>query len=211
MTPFDLVLGEHGPTWLLGAIAVAAVLTLLAAALEIALVRAGGPDPGAPPDWFAARGPALFVLAGLPALVLAVGAGVALTLALGGNPEYAGIPLIVPLLLVLGVIVAVLAVGAGSPLTQHWGLAVAAFGAGLSAMFPLLFIANALPFAEDGSLAYPERLIFALTVGLILLSQIIAAAALVALAVTSLRTYQALRQRRHERQPNRLRLVRRGE
>ena len=211
MTLLDLVLGGHGPTWLLCAIALAAVLTLLAATLEIASVRAGGPDPVAQPDWFAVRGPALFVLAGLPALVFAVGGAAALTLALGGNPERSGIPLIVPLLLDVAVIVAVLALGAGSPLTQHWGLGIAAFGVGVSAIFPLLFIANALPFAEGGGLAYPERLVFALTVGLILLTQIVAAAALVALAVTSARTYQALRGRWHEPAAARLRLVRRGE
>ena len=211
MTPFDLILGEHGRAWLLGALILAALLTLVAAALEIALERRGGADPGASPDWFAERGPALFVLAGLPALLLAVGATVVLTLALGGNPERSGMPLLVPLLLNLGVLVAVLCGGVGSPLTQHWGLGIAAFGVGVSAMFPLLFLANALPFADDGSLAYPDRAVFALTVGLILLSQMLAASALIALAVTSLRTYQAVRARRSERHPGQLTLVKRGD
>ena len=211
MTPFDLVLGGHGQAWLLGAIALAALLTLVAAALEIALERAGGRDPASPPDWFAERAPALFVLAGVPAIVLAVGATVALTLALGGNPERSGMPMIVPLLLNGGVLVAVFCCGVGSPLTQHWGLGVAVFGIGVSAIFPLLFLANALPFAEDGSLGYPERLVFALTVGLILLTQMLTAAALLSLLVTSLRTYRSLRSRQSPSGAARLTLVRRGD
>lgn len=195
MTLFDLVLGEHGPAWLLGAVAAAALLTVIAAGFEIALERAGGPDPGSPPDWFAARGPSVFVILGLPALILAAVATTALTLELGGNPERSGIPLIVPLLLDLCVIVAVLCLGVGAPMTRHWGLSIAVFGVGLSAMFPLLFIANALPFEPGGSLRYPERLVFAFANGLMLITQIVAAAALVSLAVTGLRTYQALRGR----------------
>jgi len=195
MTLFDLVLGERGPAWLLGAVVLAAALTLLAAALEIALERAGGPDPARLPDWFAERGPALFVLAGVPALLLAAAAAMALTLALGGNPERSGIPLAIPLLLDLAVLIAVLAIGIGAPTTQHWGLAIAVFGACLSAMFPLLFVADGLPFAADGSLGYPQRLIFALANGLILTTQILAASALVSVAVSALRTYGALRER----------------
>jgi hypothetical protein len=196
MTLFDLILGERGPAWLLGAVLLAAVLTLVAAALEIALERAGGPEPSRLPDWFAEHGPVLFVFVGLPALLVAVLATAALTLALGGNPERAGIPFVVPVLLDLAVIVAVLALGAGGPTTQHWGLAIAVFGACLSAMFPLLFMADRLPFRPDGGLDYPERFVFALVNGLILLTQVLASAALISLAVSAARTYNALRGRR---------------
>ena len=193
MTAFDLILGDQGPVVLLGAIGLAAVLTLVAAALEITLERAGGPDPAALPDWFAERGPALFVLAGVPALLLAFLSLIGLTLALGGNPERSGVPAALGLLVDLLVLVAVLGLGAGSPLTQHWGLAIAAFGGGVGAVFPLLYIANQLPFAGDGALRYPERFVFALTVGLILIALVAAAAALVALAVTGVRTARQLR------------------
>lgn len=210
MTLFDVVLGGHGPALMLGALVLAALLTLVAATLEIALERAGGPDPAALPDWFARRGPAFFVLGGLPAIAVAVVAAIALTLALGSNPERSGMPPAVPLLLNLSVIVAIVCCGIGSPLTQHWGLGIAVFGIGLSAIFPLLFVANALPFADDSSIGYPDRLIFALAVGLILLTQILAASALLALGVTGLRTFRALRTRRmSEPAPGRLTLVRR--
>ena len=195
MTLFDLILGEQGPVWLLGAVVLAALLTLVAAALEIALERTGGADPSRLPDWFAEHGPPLFIFAGLPALLLAAVATAALTLALGGNPERAGIPLIVPVLLDIAVLVAVLALGLGAPTTQHWGLAIAVFGACLSAMFPLLFVADRLPFAPDGGLDYPERLVFAVVNGLILFTHMLAAAALISLGVTALRTLGALRER----------------
>jgi hypothetical protein len=207
MTLFDLVLGEHGPAWLLGAVLLSAVLTLVAAALEIALVRVGGADPSRLPDWFAEHGPAIFVFAGMPALVLCALATAVLTLMLGGNPETSGIPIVVPLLLDLGVIVAVLALGAGGPTTQHWGLAIAVFGACLSAMFPLLFIADGLPFTPSGSLDYPERFVFALTNALILITQVLATAALVSLVVGALRTFAALRERLRTGEPGHLRLV----
>ncbi len=209
MSPFDLALGEHGPAWLLGAVALAALLTVLAAGLEIALERADGPDPGAPPDWFAERGPTVFLLVGLPALLLATSATIILTLALGGNPERSGIPMAVPLLLVLGIVAAVACLGIGAPTTQHWGLSIAVFGVGLSAIFPLLFVADALPFDSDGGLAYPERLIFALINGLMMIAQIAAAAALVSLAVTALRTGRQMRWRSAAR-TGRLRIVGRG-
>jgi len=211
MTLFDLVLGENGPAWLLGGVALAAVLSMVAAGLEIALERSGGPDPAATPDWFAERGPALFVLAGLPTLLFAMIGSIVLTLALGNNPERSGLPLIVPILLDLSVIVAVICCGLGSPMTQHWGLGIAVFGVGVSAIFPLLFLTNQLPFDVDGSLSYPDRFVFALAVGLILLTQIAALAALVSLAVTSFRTYRALRARRSERHTAQLTLIRRGD
>lgn len=211
MTLFDLILGENGPAWLLGAVAIAAVLTLVAAGLEIALERAGGPDPTTPPDWIAEHGPALFILAGLPALLIAIGASFGLTIALGNNPERSGLPLLVPAFLDLAVIVAIIAGGLGSPMTQHWGLGVAVFGAGVSAIFPLLYLANTLPFAGDGSLPYPDRFVFALAVSLILLTQIAAAAALVSLTVTSIRTWRLLRAQRARRRPARLTLIRRGD
>jgi hypothetical protein len=210
MTLFDLVLGENGPAWLLGAVAIAALLTLAAAGLEIALERAGGPDPAAAPDWFAEHGPALFMLAGLPALLIALGASLILTVALGNNPERSGLPLIVPALLDLAVIVAIIAGGLGSPMTQHWGLGIAVFGFGVSAIFPLLYLTNTLPFAADGSLPYPDRFIFALAVGLILLTQIAAAAALISLVATSVRTWRSLRSRKAPR-TSYLTLVRRGD
>lgn len=212
MTLFDLVLGENGPMWLLGAVAFAAVLTMTAAGLEIALERAGGPDPGAPRDWFAEHGPALFILAGMPALLIAIGAAFVLTVALGSNPERSGLPLLVPALLDLAVIVAIVAGGLGSPMTQHWGLGIAVFGVGVSAIFPLLYLANTLPFAGDGSLPYPDRFVFALAVGLILLTQIAAAAALIALAVAAVRTWRLLRAGRGSRRSEaRLTLVHRGD
>jgi len=211
MTLFDLILGENGPAWLLGAVAIAAVLTVIAAGLEIALERAGGPDPTAPPDWVAEHGPALFVLAGLPALLIAIGASFVLTIALGNNPERSGLPLLVPAFLDLAVIIAIIAGGLGSPMTQHWGLGVAVFGVGVSAIFPLLYLANTLPFAGDGSLPYPDRFVFALAVGLILLTQIAAAAALISLAVTSIRTWRFLRSQRARRHPAKLTLIRRGD
>ena len=195
MTLLDLVLGERGPVVLFGAVVLAAALTVVAAGLEIALERSGGADPARLPDWFAERGPAIFVLAGVPALLGAAIAAAALTLVLGDNPESAGLPLIVPVLLDIAIIAAVLAIGVGAPTTQHWGLAIAVFGAGLSAMFPLLFVADGLPFAPDGSLGYPERFVFALVNGLILTTQILAGAALVSLAVSALRTLGALRER----------------
>ena len=195
MTLFDLILGEQGPVWLVGAVVLAALLTLVAATLEIVLERTGGADPSRLPDWFAAHGPPLFIFAGVPALLLAALATAALTLALGGNPERAGIPFIVPVLLDVAVLVAVLALGVGAPTTQHWGLAIAVFGACLSAMFPLLFVADRLPFAPDGGLDYPERFVFAVVNGLIILTQVLAMAALVSLAVSALRTYAALGER----------------
>jgi hypothetical protein len=207
MTLFDLVLGEHGPAWLLGAVVLAAVLTLVAAALEITLERAGGAEPSRLPDWFADHGPALFVFAGMPALLFSALATAILTLVLGGNPETSGIPIVVPVLLDLAVIVAVVTLGAGGPTTQHWGLAIAVFGACLSAMFPLLFVADGLPFTPSGSLDYPERLVFALTNALTLITQVLAAAALVSLLVYALRTFVALRERLSARGPERLRLV----
>ena len=210
MTLFDLVLGENGPAWLLGGVAIAALLTLIAAGFEIALERAGGPDPAAVPDWFSDHGPALFILAGMPALLIALGASFVLTIALGNNPERSGLPLIVPVLFDLAVIVAIIAGGLGSPMTQHWGLGIAVFAVGVSAIFPLLYLANTLPFAGDGSLPYPDRFIFALAVGLILLTQIAAAAALIALAVTCVRTWRAFRSRPAPR-TSRLTLVRRGD
>jgi hypothetical protein len=195
MTAFDLLLGGLGPRLLLAGIALAGALTLLAALLEMALERAGGPDPAVLPDWFAEHGPALFVFAGLPALGLAMAGVFGLTLALGGNPDETGLPVLLPVLLDMCVLVAVLACGAGSRLTQHWGLAITAFAAGVCLHFPLLFVAGSLPFTDDGGLAYPERLAFALTVALILLATVVAAAALVALAVTCLRSYRLLKQR----------------
>ncbi|MGD9893443.1 MAG: hypothetical protein AB7R89_00400 [Dehalococcoidia bacterium] len=210
MTLFDIVLGENGPAWLLGAVAIAAALTLIAAGLEIALERAGGPDPAATPDWFAEHGPALFILAGMPALLIALAASLILTVALGNNPERSGLPLVVPIFLDLAVIVAIIAIGLGSPMTQHWGLGIAAFGVGVSAIFPLLYLTNTLPFAPDGSLPYPDRFIFALAVGLILLTQVAAAAALISLIATSVRTWRALRARR-DLPPARLTLIRPGE
>jgi hypothetical protein len=210
MTLFDIVLGENGPAWLLGAVVLAAVLTLIAAGLEIALVRAGGPDPAAAPDWFAEHGPALFILAGMPALLIALAASLILTIALGSNPERSGLPLIVPVFLDLAVIIAIIAIGVGSPMTQHWGLGIAVFGFGVSAIFPLLYLANTLPFAADGSLLYPDRFIFAFAVGLILLTQIAAAAALISLVATSVRAWRTLRARRAS-PPARLTLIRPGD
>jgi lysylphosphatidylglycerol synthetase-like protein (DUF2156 family) len=207
MTPFDLVLGERGPVWLLGAVIVAALLTAIAAGLEIALERAGGPDPGAAPDWFAERGPALFVLGGVPAILLATGVAIVLTLALGGNPEDSGLPVAIGLLVNLAVFVAIVCIGLGSPLAQHWGLGIAVFGAGISAMFPLLVIANALPFDDDGSLPYPDRIVFALVVGLILFSLTLAAAALLSLAVNAFRTARMLHTARRGARPSRLRVI----
>jgi hypothetical protein len=209
MTLFDLILGENGPTWLLGAIAVAALLTLIAAGLEIVVERSGGPDPTASPDWFATRGPALFVLGGVPALVIAVAGSVLLTLLLGNNPESSGLPFLIPTALNGVVVVAILCCGLGSPMTQHWGLCVAVFGVGVSAIFPLLYLTNLLPFAADGSLPYPDRIVFAIGVSLMLLSQIGAVAALIALAVTSIRSVRSLRDRRSERRTARLTLIRR--
>ncbi|MGH2585732.1 MAG: hypothetical protein ACRDJE_12535 [Dehalococcoidia bacterium] len=211
MTIFDLVLGENGPAWLLGAVVLAAVLTTVAAGFEILLERAGGADPTAPPDWFADHGPAVFVLGGVPLAALATIGAIILTLALGSNPQQSGLPFLVPVILNLAVFAAIICCGVGSPLAQHWGLGIAAFGIGIGAVFPLLFIANSLPFGDDGSLLYPDRLIFAIVVGLILLTQIVAGAALIALAVTSLRAFQALRTRRAERRPARLTLVGREE
>jgi hypothetical protein len=132
---------------------------------------------------------------------------VALTLALGGNPEESGLPMAVGLLVDLAVIVAIVCIGLGSPLAQHWGLGIAVFGAGISAMFPLLVVANALPFADTGSITYPERSIFALVVGLILFSLTLAAAALVALAVNALRSARMLRAVRGGPPAERLRVV----
>jgi hypothetical protein len=204
MTPFDLAFGEGGPRLMLAGIALAGVLTLVAAALDILLERAGGPDPATRPDWFAERGPAIFVFIGMPALALAALGAFSLTLVLGGNPEQSGLPSRLQLLLDLCVVVAIVACGVGSPLTQHWGLAIAAFAVGIGIMFALLFVTNLLPFTEDGALAYPERFVFALTVALLLITFIGAAAALVALAVTSIRTYRQVRRltpsaRRQER------------
>ena len=188
MTPFHVVFGEHGPTVLLWAIALAAVLTLVAAGLEIALERRGGPDPAATPDWFARHGPALFVFVGMPALTLATLSTAGLALVLGGNPDHSGVPLFWPLLLDLIVLMAVVAAAVGSPLGQHWGLGVAVFGASAGAVFPLLFLVNALTFADDGGIAYPDRIVFAIAVGLILLTVTIAAAALLSLVVAAIRT-----------------------
>lgn len=195
MMPFDLILGESGPQLLLAGIALAGLLLVVAAALELALDRTGGPHPATLPDWFALHGPTIFMFIGMPALALAAAGAFGLTLALGGNPEYSGLPAAVEVVFDLCVVAAIVAWGIGSPLTQHWGLAIAAFALGLSLTFPLLFVADALPFTEDGALPYPERLVFALTVALMLSVTVIATAALVALAVTSLRTYQLLRQR----------------
>jgi hypothetical protein len=208
MTPFDLVLGESGPIWLLGAVAIAAVLTAIAAGLEIALELAGGPDPGAAPDSFAEHGPALFWLGGVPAILLATSFAVGLTLALGGNPEESGLPMATGLLVDLAVIVAVICIGLGSPLAKHWGLGIAVFGAGISAMFPLLVIANSLPFDVAGGIAYPDRIVFALVVGLILFSLTLAAAALVSLGVNAFRTARMLRAVRESRTASGLRVVR---
>jgi len=196
MTPFDLLLGGDGPLVLLGAIVLTALLTLLAAGLEIVLERAGGADPAALPDWFARHGPTVFVYAGVPAIVASFAGGLILTLMLGGNPARSGLWTGWPVLLDLGVLVAILACGIGSPLTQHWGLGIAVFSAGAGAIFPLLFIANALPFGESGALAYPDRVVLALTVGLILTAFISAAAGLIALGVTSARTWCSLRRLR---------------
>jgi hypothetical protein len=207
MTPFHVVFGEHGPTALLGAIAVAAVLTLIAAGLEIALERAGGPDPAAPPDWFARHGPALFVLAGVPALGIATLGTIALSLALGGNPDRSNLPILWPLLLDLVVLVGVDTTAAGSPLGQHWGLGVAVFGVSAAAVFPLLFVINTLTFNENGGIPYPDRIVFSITVGLILLTVMIAMSALLALGITSLRTYWRLRAVRGEPEPPRMRVV----
>lgn len=196
MSLLHAALDESGPLLLLASIALAAVLTLVAAALEITLERAGGPDPARTPDWFARNGPALFLFGGAPSLLLAMALTFGLTVALGGNPDHSSLSGVWPALLDLAVLASIICWGIGSPLTQHWGLGVAAFGAGVSATFPLLFVALQLPFAEDGSLPYPDRLIFALTVALIVATLTLAAAALIALAVTSVRTYQALRSAR---------------
>jgi hypothetical protein len=209
MIPFDLILGERGPAWLLGALIVAGALTVVAATLEILLERAGGPDPGAPPDWFARHGPAVFALGGVPTFVLAIAGAVALTLILGGNPERAGIPLALPILLDLAILVAIVCCGVGAPTTQHWGLGVALFGVAVSSIFPLLFIANALPFAADSSLRYPERVVFALVNGLIAAALVAAAAALISLAVSAIRTARALRHREAAEPGARLHIVRR--
>ena len=211
MTALHLVLGEGGPPLLLGAIVVAAGLTLVAAALEIALERVGGPDPAALPDWFAEHGPALFVFGGMPALTIVLLSTAGLALALGANPEETDYSAAVPLLLDLVLLIAVIGLGAGSPLIQHWGLGIIAFAAGVGAIFVLLFLAETLPFADNGSLGYPERLVFAIIVALIAAAVIAAAAALLAICVAGFRTYRALRIRRDAPPsgpaPNRLTLL----
>lgn len=201
MTPLHLFLGDGGPTLLLWVLGFAAVLTVIAAGLEIALERAGGPDPAALPDWFAERGPLLFLFGGLPATLVAVAITVGLVLALGGNPERSGMPLVWIVLLDSAALVAVLGLGIGSPLTRHWGLGVTTVAAGVSLIFPLLYISTTLAFTDSGALAYPERLVFAVTVGLMLLTAVIAVAALVSLAVTGVRSLHALRHR-HDARPS---------
>lgn len=196
MTPLHLLLGEGGPTLLLWLIALAAVLTLAAAGLEIALERAGGADPAALPDWFATHGPRLYVFGGVPATLIAITITLGLVLALGSDPERTSVSLLWPLLLCLVTVVAVLGCGVGSPLTQHWGLGVASLAMGVSLIFPLLFVVNTLNSGETGRIAYPGRLIFALAAALMLLAAIIAGSALVALIVTSVRTARALHDRR---------------
>jgi hypothetical protein len=195
MMLFDLLFGEDGPRLLLAAMIIAGVLTLLAAALEVALERGGGADPATLPDWFAEHGPAVFVFAGLPALILAAAGAFGLTLALGGNPDTSGLPAALPVLLDLCVLVAILGCGAGLPLTQHWGLAITAFGSGISLLFPLLLAAGRLSFSDDGGVPYPDRLVFALVIALLLIVTVVAAAALLALAISGLRTYRLLKQR----------------
>lgn len=198
MTPYQLLLGDHGTLVLLGAIGLVALLVMLAAGFEIVQARTGGMDPASLPDWLEEHGPALLVAAGLPALLLACGAAAGLTLSLGGNPERADLRLgwLLALLVDLGVVVAVIAIGLGSPLKQHWGLSVTAFGAAVGLLFPLLWVINALPFGLDGSLAYPERFVFALMVGLLLLLVIVGGAAVVGLGVTVLRAALAWRRER---------------
>lgn len=189
MTPYQLLLGDHGTLVLLGAIVLVALLVMLAAGIELTPTRAGGTDPAALPDWLDEHGPGLVVMAGLPALLLACGAAAGLALSLGGNPERADLRLgwLLALLVDAGTIVAVIAIGFGSSLKQHWGLSVTAFGAAVGLLFPLLWVINALPFGLDGSLAYPERFVFALMVGLLLGLVIVGGAAVVGLGVTVLR------------------------
>src|SRR5262249_37115741 len=154
----------------------------------IALTRAGGPDPGATPDWLAREGPRVFLFAGLPALAIGFLTAVGLTLALGGGEDITGVSSLWVVLLDLMVLAAVVGLGVGAPATQHWGLGIALFSVATGAIFPLLFVTNALPFEDGGGLAQPQLSIFALTVGLMLVSLVLAGAALLALAVASLRT-----------------------
>jgi hypothetical protein len=193
MTPIHLILGDSGPAVLFGGIVLAAVLMLVAATIEIALERAGGPDPAQPPDWVAERGPALFLFVAMPALALAFTLATGLTLTLGSNPDETGLSRLWPVVLTVAAIVAAIAGGVGAPLAQHWGLGIAVFGLGVSAIFPLLYVANALPFGSDGSLPYPPRLVFGLVVGLIVVAIVVAGAALVSLAVTVVRCARDLR------------------
>lgn len=203
MTPFDLVLGDHGPALLLGAIALAAALTLLTALLQVALTRAGGPDPAALPDPLAEHGPKLVVLGGMPALILAALAATGMTLILGGRPNADDLQAARPLglALSLGTLVAAVCLGLGPPLGEHWGAAVTGFGAGVGLLFPNLLVINQLPFAEDGSIAYPDRAVFALMVALLLVAIVLIAASLLGLAVSAWRVFSELRAARGVHRP----------
>ncbi|MHB8574543.1 MAG: hypothetical protein ACYDCQ_04355 [Dehalococcoidia bacterium] len=140
-----------------------------------------------------------FIWLGLPAAFVLIGVG-GLLGALTSGMTQTGDGTRMLLWLVNGAFLLVVAAcGTSSPLARHWGLGIAAFAVGLGAIFPLLAVISALSFNESGLLiAAPDRAVFGIAIGGILLAIALCGCAIVSMACYIVeRTAALLRSRGH--------------
>jgi hypothetical protein len=193
VTPLDALLGSHASAILV--LSVVAVL-LLAAAAAVLDFMSGAFRVLSPVAFEGPRTGAL-VTVGLPAaFALLAGAGTLGAVVSGTAEPGKGTEALLWLTNVAFVL-SVLVCGLCSPMARHWGLGLAGFAAGLGVIFALLRLISSLGFDSSGLLtSAPDRLVFGVTTGGIMLAAALAGAALVAMiAYVAERTVLLLRHR----------------
>jgi hypothetical protein len=178
VTPLDAILGNQASAVFI----LAAVGVLLLSAAGGALDYMGGDLRPRSPLYHERGRLFAFAFVGLPAAFLLLGAGGALGALASGAPE-AGRGMKALLWLTnIAFVACVVICGLCSPMARHWGLGLAGFAAGLGLIFPLLALISQLGFDDSGLLASaPDRAVFGVTVGAILLAVALAAASIVAM------------------------------
>lgn len=193
MSLLDYVLGDRAGSYLLVSCLLVATLAIIAAIVDIPLKTIRDARLGLNAE--GARSPAdtsIRILGVAAAIIAFLGAAVEAFLASG--PTFAqvdGTDLVIATDLA-GVLV-VLIWGLTPPLARHWGLCLGAFGLGLAALFLAFAVVLRLDFQITGTLAStPDRSIFAVVAGVILLAVAACLAAIVGLVAHIVRGAVAL-------------------
>lgn len=198
MTPLNLILGnEAGAILVLSGIGV-----LLLAVLAAVLDYLSGTSSVLSPFHFERLRVFLFTTVGLPAAFVLIAAGGTLGAIASGNAETGRGTAALLWLVNVAFVAGVFACGLCSPMSRHWGLGLAGYGAGIGAIIPLLAIISSLGFNDAGLLnAVGDRIAFGLSVGAIMLAVGLCGAAMLAMISYSVERMVLLWQGRHRSRP----------